>query len=195
MIKNIKKYTPTAHLYEEKFSKYAEKFESELLRGISTLSVLSIIQQHPNEGIYGYQLLKELSEQTKIQEHSNTETEILVIEEGTLYPMLNKLENQGIIETERKEKDGRKRKYFIITQDGMILYNHLMGFFSKLMQAIAPLMDVEVELQNEKYLFCPNCANKIDLSKPADERRFCIMCGYNLSDRTEIEEIGGKKNE
>ena len=170
MFRNIKTYRPEALIESEKFRSYVESFESELLRGISTLSALSIIQRHPEEGIYGYQLLKELEQDTK---------KILVIEEGTLYPILRKLERDGLLTSERKESGGRPRKYYQLTEEGARLYDHMIGFFSKLLEAISSVMEFEVKLPEKKYLYCPNCTNKI----PQDEDvRFCNICGLNIED-------------
>ncbi|MCG3227731.1 MAG: helix-turn-helix transcriptional regulator [Candidatus Heimdallarchaeota archaeon] len=168
MFRNIKTYRPEALIESEKFRSYVESFESELLRGISTLSALSIIQRHPEEGIYGYQLLKELEHDTK---------KILVIEEGTLYPILRKLERDGLLSSARKESGGRPRKYYQLTEEGARLYDHMMGFFSKLLEAISSVMEFEVKLPEKEYLYCPNCTNKI----PQDEDvRFCNICGLNI---------------
>ena len=90
---------------DTEFQEYASKFESEINRGISTLSILSIISQHRENGVHGYQISKDLLEQTH---------EMLIIEEGTLYPILRKLEDDRIIKSER-EIEGRKRKYYYIT--------------------------------------------------------------------------------
>ena len=168
MFRNIKTYRPEALIGSEQFRSYVESFESELLRGISTLSALSIVQRHPNDGIYGYQLLKELEAETK---------ETLVIEEGTLYPILRKLERDGLLTSERKEFGGRPRKYYKLTEEGIRLFNHMIGFFSKLLEAISPLMEVEVKLPEKKFVYCPNCANKI----PQEEDvMFCNICGLNI---------------
>lgn len=172
MIKRIKGFDP-------EFLEYASKFESEINRGISGLCILSIINRYGNEGVHGYQISKDLQDQTN---------EILVIEEGTLYPILRKLEEDGIIRSER-EKTGRRRKFYFITIKGKKIYNYLSGFFSKLTEAIAPLFDVNVNLKRERYLYCPNCANKIDLTTL--ELRYCDVCGHNIEN--EIKERGFKK--
>ena len=168
MFRNIKTYRPEALIESEKFRSYVESFESELLRGISTLSALAIIQRHPEEGVYGYQLLKELEQETQ---------KTLVIEEGTLYPILRKLERDGLLVSERKEASGRPRKYYKLTEEGNKLYYHMIGFFSKLLEAIGPLMDIDIKLPDKKYVYCPNCANKIP--QKADIR-FCNICGLNI---------------
>lgn len=172
MIKRVKGFDP-------EFFDYASKFESEINRGISTLCILSIINRYGNEGVHGYQISKDLQDQTR---------EILIIEEGTLYPILRKLEDDGIIRAER-EKVGRKRKFYFMTENGIKVYNYLSGFFSKLTEAIAPLFDVNVNLKLEKYLYCPMCANKIDLTSV--EVNFCDVCGHNISN--ELKERGFEK--
>ena len=153
---------------DEQIKSYVESFESELLRGISTLSALSIIQRHPDEGIYGYQLLKELEQETG---------RTLIIEEGTLYPILRKLERDELLVSERKDSGGRPRKYYKLTNKGTELYQHMVGFFSKLLEAITPLMDIEIKLPEKKFIYCPNCTNKIPQEA---EVRFCNICGLNI---------------
>ena len=168
MFRNIKTYRPEALIGSERVRSYVESFESELLRGISTISAMAIIQRHPEEGVYGYQLLKELEQETQ---------RTLVIEEGTLYPILRKLERDGLLISEKKESSGRPRKYYKLTEEGNKLYHHMMGFFSKLLEAIAPLMEIEIKLPEKKYVYCPNCANKIPQS---EDIRFCNICGLNI---------------
>jgi PadR family transcriptional regulator PadR len=168
VIKRIKSLRPEAEIAKPEFRVFLEKFESEINRGISTLCILTIINQANNEGIYGYRILKELEEITK---------DMLVIEEGTLYPILRKLETDGLIKSE-KQATGRKRKYYFLTEIGNKIYNHMSGFFAILLDAISPMFDVNVNLKQDKYHYCPMCANKIDLSE--GDIRFCTVCGYNL---------------
>jgi PadR family transcriptional regulator PadR len=161
------------------FQEYASKFESEINRGISTLSILSIINQYEENGVHGYQISKDLQEQTQ---------EKLVIEEGTLYPILRKLEDDRIIKSER-EKEGRKRKFYYMTTYGEKIYNYLSGFYSILTEAIAPLFDVSVHLKQNKYIYCPACANKIDIQN--FEAKYCDVCGHYIE--KELDERGLKK--
>ncbi len=168
MIKRVRELDSKALIASSKFRDYVEKQETEINRGISSLCILSIIIQAGEDGSHGYQILKDLTDQTN---------DMLVIVEGTLYPILRKLESDGIIES-KKEETGRKRKFYYITEYGEKIYYYLSGFFSKLTEAIAPLFDVKVNLKQDKYLFCPMCANKIDLSN--EELRFCDVCGHNI---------------
>ena len=163
---------------DTEFQEYASKFESEINRGISTLSILSIISQHRENGVHGYQISKDLLEQTH---------EMLIIEEGTLYPILRKLEDDRIIKSER-EIEGRKRKFYYLTTYGDKIYNYLSGFYSILTEAIAPLFDVSVHLKQNKYIYCPACANKIDLQN--FESKYCDVCGHYIE--KELNERGLK---
>ena len=59
---------------------------------------------------YGYEILK------SIQELSDDE---IMWKEGMLYPVLKKMCENNLIEAEWKIVDGRKRKYYKITKDGL----------------------------------------------------------------------------
>jgi DNA-binding PadR family transcriptional regulator len=178
IIKRVKELGSNALIASGEFRGYVEKQETEINRGISSLCILSILIQSNEKELHGYKILKDLTERTN---------EMLVIEEGTLYPILRKLEHDKII-TSRREESGRKRKFYSITEHGMQVFNHLAGFYSKLTEAIAPLFDVKVDLKQEKYLYCPMCANKIDLSKDLSELKFCTICGFNIEQ--ELKERG-----
>ena len=176
LIKRVRELDSNALIATKEFRDYVEKQETEINRGISSLCILSILIQVGDDGSHGYKILKDLTDQTN---------EMLVIEEGTLYPILRKLEEDNIIKSEREES-GRKRKFYRITEYGKKVFNHLAGFYSKLTEAIAPLFDVNVNLKSEKYLFCPMCANKIELTSL--ELRFCDVCGHNIE--KELKERG-----
>lgn len=178
MIKRIRELDPKALIASKEFRNYVEKQETEINRGISSLCILSILIQAGEKGSHGYKILKDLTEKTN---------KMLIIEEGTIYPILRKLEEDHIIKSEREES-GRRRKFYSVTKHGYKIYNHLAGFYSKLTEAIAPLFDVYVNLKPEKYLYCPMCANKIDLTDL--KLRFCDVCGHNIEN--ELKERGLK---
>lgn len=178
MIKRVRELDPKALIASKEFRDFVEKQETEINRGISSLCILSILIQADEGQSHGYKILKDLTDRTN---------QMLVIEEGTLYPILRKLEEDNIIESEREES-GRRRKFYKVTDHGKKIFNHLAGFYSKLTEAIAPLFDVQVNLKSEKYLFCPMCANKIDLTDL--KLRFCDVCGHNIEN--ELKERGLK---
>ncbi|MHA1629614.1 MAG: PadR family transcriptional regulator [Candidatus Heimdallarchaeota archaeon] len=170
MLKKVRTFREEALIAKEHYRTYVEGFESELLRGISTVTILQIIQQHPQTGLYGYQIIKTLESETK---------NLLVVEEGTIYPLLRKMEKDGVLKSEKKEIDGRIRKYYQLTAEGQKLLNHMTGFFSRLLEAMAPLMEYKITLPKDKYIYCPNCANKIKLDEIT---KFCDVCGLYIED-------------
>jgi len=170
LIKRVKELNPEALIASQKFRDIAEKFESEIVRGLGKLTVLSVIRQFEEQGAYGYKILKVLKKQTK---------DTLVIDEGTLYPLLRKLKRDGLLTSEEKVVKGRRRNYYIITEEGEQIFNHMAGVFTKMTEAVLPLFDVSVSLKLEKFYYCPMCANKIDIEQ---DERFCSVCGYNKYD-------------
>ncbi len=173
MIKRVKEFGTQALIASQEIRDYVEKFESEINRGISTLCILAIITGAENGEIHGYAILKNLEVETN---------DMLVIEEGTLYPLLRKLEGNGILKSERKVVENRMRKVYSITERGDKIFNHISGFYSKLTEAISPLLDINVHLK-DNYLYCPNCANKIEITQKGTQ--FCDMCGLNIQELEE----------
>ncbi|MFX1500699.1 MAG: PadR family transcriptional regulator [Promethearchaeota archaeon] len=93
MIKHVKNFNPKALINSEKYRQYVENLESEILRGISKLITLYAVKQKGEKGTYGYKLARDLKTQTN---------NALIIEEGTLYPILRKLKADGLLITKKK---------------------------------------------------------------------------------------------
>jgi len=74
----------------------------EMRRGVITLAVLSQCNQEQ----YGYSLMKSLSEKG------------LEIDQGTLYPLLRRLETQGLLSSSWRLEDARPRRYYLISSEG-----------------------------------------------------------------------------
>lgn len=81
----------------------------ELRRGVVVLAVLS----QTLEATYGYNLIQRLNEQG------------LDIEEGTLYPLLRRLEKQGLLASNWELGEARPRKYYQISPQGRIVLDTL----------------------------------------------------------------------
>jgi PadR family transcriptional regulator PadR len=79
-----------------------ENLRLELRRGCLVLAVLAQLQREH----YGYTLRKSLAESG------------LEIDEGTLYPLLRRLETQGLLESEWREEDKRKKRFYRLGQQG-----------------------------------------------------------------------------
>lgn len=169
MIKRVKIFHPKALLNSDNFRNYIDNFESEILRGISTLSILAIIYRNLESGIYGYKLAKELRKETN---------HLLFIEEGTLYPILRKLKKDGIVDTVRREVGGRIRNYNFITPEGIKMFNYLAGYYTKLSEAMQSIFNFKIDISENNFFYCPNCANRIE--KPIEKRKICEVCGLNV---------------
>jgi PadR family transcriptional regulator, regulatory protein PadR len=87
--------------------KDAERIGKDLVAASATPLLLSILQKGAS---YGYAIIQE------VRELSGGELEW---SEGMLYPVLHRLEDQGLIESYEERGDtGRKRKYYRLRPDG-----------------------------------------------------------------------------
>ena len=73
----------------------------------TSLLVLSLLR---GQDLYGYQMITELESRS---DHT------FQMKEGTLYPVLKKLENSDYVTAYEAEANGRTRKYYHITQKGL----------------------------------------------------------------------------
>jgi DNA-binding PadR family transcriptional regulator len=85
------------------------KVESELRRGAVVLATLSQLRT----ARYGYELRQALADKG------------MAIEEGTLYPLLRRLESQGLLKSEWRIEDGPPRRYYALNADGKKLLKKL----------------------------------------------------------------------
>lgn len=93
--------------------------DSQLLRGILEGCVLAVIARGET---YGYEILAEL-------EKSGFENLL----EGTLYPVLTRLEKKGLISCRREKSPfGPIRKYYSITEDGKQYFDAFRDSYEKI---------------------------------------------------------------
>ena len=101
----------------------------ELARGTTELAVLSVLNAGKR---YGYALLKVLQE---------AGPGVLDVKEGTLYPLLHRLEDAGWITGEwQAEGRTRPRKYYAITEEGAERFDLLRGEWTALMEGMQELL-------------------------------------------------------
>jgi DNA-binding PadR family transcriptional regulator len=81
----------------------------ELRRGALVLAVLAQLRREE----YGYSLKKKLGDAG------------LEIDEGTLYPLLRRLESQGLLKSEWRVEDARPRRYYRLSSQGERLQKEL----------------------------------------------------------------------
>lgn len=95
----------------EEHNEHLSKLRLELRRGIVVLAVLNQM----DTAQYGYSLIQRLTEQG------------LDIEEGTLYPLLRRLETQGLLISEWEIGEARPRKYYRISPQGQAILDALIA--------------------------------------------------------------------
>ncbi|MGB6500579.1 MAG: helix-turn-helix transcriptional regulator [Thermoplasmata archaeon] len=87
-----------------------ENLKLELRRGCLVLAVLAQLRQEH----YGYTLRKALADDG------------LEIEESTLYPLLRRLETQGLLTSEWREEDKRNKRFYRLSKDGKLILKQLL---------------------------------------------------------------------
>jgi PadR family transcriptional regulator PadR len=104
-----------------------ESFENvilELRRGVIVLAVLSQLEQEQ----YGYSLINALK------------TEGLEIDQGTLYPLLRRLEAQGLLQSAWRVETDRPRRYYRISDEGRTLLPRLKEEWSGIVSVMNKLL-------------------------------------------------------
>ncbi len=74
----------------------------EMRRGLIVLAVLAQLDEEQ----YGYSLIKRLADKG------------LEIDQGTLYPLLRRLETQGLLSSNWRVESDRPRRYYVISAEG-----------------------------------------------------------------------------
>ena len=79
----------------------------DLIRGTLKPILLSVLGE--GKRLYGYEISKMVSEKTSDQ---------IQLTDGALYPMLHKLEKEGLVQVDKVEVGSRIRKYYTLTVKG-----------------------------------------------------------------------------
>ena len=101
------------------------KLDTELRRGAVVLAVLSQLRMAQ----YGYSLRQALAQ------HG------MPIEEGTLYPLLRRLEEQGLLASDWRINDGPPRRYYILNPKGAKVLEELTANWHALVATMNRLFD------------------------------------------------------
>lgn len=87
-----------------------ENLRLELRRGCLIVAVLAQLRTER----YGYTLRKALAEDG------------LAIDEGTLYPLLRRLEGQGLLVSQWREEDKRNKRFYRLSSEGEVILQQLL---------------------------------------------------------------------
>lgn len=98
---------------------FIEKWQSQVKKGTLSFIVLLVLKE--NE-LYGYELIEKIKKLTAIE-----------IAEGTLYPLMNRLKTDKLLESKWVEQDsGIPRKYYKITELGRSTVNEMKTHWEQL---------------------------------------------------------------
>lgn len=100
------------------------QLELELRRGVVVLAALSQL----GAPRYGYELRQALAERG------------MPIEEGTLYPLLRRLESQGVLTSEWRTDEGAPRRYYVLSAAGRRLLKKLTETWQSLNESMERLL-------------------------------------------------------
>lgn len=102
-----------------------DSFTTELRRGTLTLAVLSQLGTPQ----YGYSLVQRL------------EKAGVTIEQSTLYPLLRRLEKQGLLTSSWDTSESRPRKYYVVNDYGSKIYAQLKNEWEKMTLELTTLLE------------------------------------------------------
>lgn len=88
-----------------------ENLRLELRRGCLILAVLAALRSEQ----YGYTLRKSLADSG------------MDIDEGTLYPLLRRLETQGLLASQWREHDKRNKRFYKLSKEGTAMLKQLLA--------------------------------------------------------------------
>jgi PadR family transcriptional regulator, regulatory protein PadR len=92
---------------------YKKQIVQHLIRNLLDIQLLRLIQAQPT---WGYKIKKQVETEFNIK-----------LRHGALYPTLSSLEDKGFVECSKKQKGGRTKKVYTITENGKI---YLQTYYS-----------------------------------------------------------------
>jgi PadR family transcriptional regulator PadR len=106
---------------------YVENVKSQMRKGMLEYSIMLLLRVKP---CYSSDIIDEL-------EHAN-----LIVVEGTLYPLLNRLKKEGILDYEWQESSaGPPRKYYRLTEAGLQALAQLDESWCNLLSTVAHIKE------------------------------------------------------
>jgi PadR family transcriptional regulator, regulatory protein PadR len=104
-----------------------ESLRLELRRGSLTLAVLAQLRTEH----YGYTLRKDLAERG------------LEIDESTLYPLLRRLETQGLLVSQWREEDKRNKRFYRLSSEGEQILARLLDEWNTINTSVSRILEAQ----------------------------------------------------
>ena len=106
---------------------FLTNWKSQIKKGTLSFIIMNILKE--NE-YYGYELIEKIRKHTEIE-----------IAEGTLYPLMNRLKNENLVNSKWIEQEtGIPRKYYCLSQIGMKTLNQMNQYWANLAESIIKII-------------------------------------------------------
>ncbi len=100
--------------------KIVERFETEVRRGMMQVTIMCLLDQES----YGYDIIRNLKEVG------------IEVDDGTLYPILRRLEDDRLLVSRWEMKGPRPRKYYVITEYGRDVREKMLASLASMNAAL-----------------------------------------------------------
>ena len=112
-----------------------QKYEQQMKKGVMEMLVLQLLSE---EEKYGYQLICELKEKS---------SEMFLLKEGTLYPILYRMEDDGLVVSRWSEPKGKEvsKKYYYITEEGQCTLTALKNLWKSFSENVNNILEAGSE--------------------------------------------------
>lgn len=106
------------------------KYEQQMKKGVLEMLVLKLLSEKEK---YGYQLISELKEKSD---------GLFLLKEGTLYPILYRLEDEELVVSRWSEPKGKEvsRKYYVVTEKGIDVLTQLSELWRGFTEKVSNIM-------------------------------------------------------
>lgn len=108
-----------------------EKYERQMKKGVLDMLVLRLLK---SEAKYGYQIIQEMKEKSE---------DTFLLKDGTLYPILYRLEDDKLVVSKWSEAVGKQvpRKYYEITEAGRNALDEIESVWNRISDGISKIME------------------------------------------------------
>ena len=110
-----------------------ENLRLELRRGCLVLAVLAELRSEH----YGYALRKSLADRG------------MAIEENTLYPLLHRLETQGLLVSQWREEEKRNKRFYRLSPEGEAVLSHLLEEWTGINSSLGRIIEGDPSLESD----------------------------------------------